>query len=352
VTALNIHYVKKNAADGGQMSYQQVDPKKGDNADRGERLVNGKGIVGHRPQLPDNALTEISNAITGKHEKDVQIDNDKYRSGSTDGMLVVKSEADLKDKLKELKAQHELPVIVRVNSMSEPFYSDSGLASAGGSGGAHVVTITDYDEKTGNVCIDNQWGRSADHDKNNPVSAHQLFIAMQSTAGAERAIKADCQADRDNGVYDPVKHLELLRYQKVNKELDGTQFAQGVWDATKEMQARWAQGGVSDQEKARERKELSNLIHTLPTETQLSIVQEEHKAHLIDDNRYQKELAVMGWKLGKEGADVTRMPGINPSADDKYNKQLTALKGALADLPADKQKQVLVKIAELMAKYK
>jgi len=44
----------------------------------------------------------------------------------------------------------------------EPFFSDSGAASAGGSGGWHFVTITGYDASSGLVSVDNQWGERND----------------------------------------------------------------------------------------------------------------------------------------------------------------------------------------------
>src|SRR5262249_23807100 len=90
----------------------------------------------------------------------------------------VHSDEEMKQALAQLKQEGKLPVIISVNTGNEPFWTDSGAGAAGGSGGGHVVTVTDYDEKTGIATMQNQWGSFSSHD----VSAHDLFLATKSPA--------------------------------------------------------------------------------------------------------------------------------------------------------------------------
>ena len=127
----------------------------------------GFGDAINHPNPTNHAIAGISDSIPGKHQKDVLL---QALRQTRDGVTGVHSQAELQAKLNDAKANHKLPVVVYVDTRNEPFYTDSGRGIAGGSGGDHVVTITDYDEKTGNVCIDNEWHKGADHGNDNPVA--------------------------------------------------------------------------------------------------------------------------------------------------------------------------------------
>lgn len=225
VTAVNLHYAKYNAEHGTNLRYEQVEPKAGDNADTGERLMdysvpggkevtNAKGPV-RSPNLEDGELTVISNAISSRWEPEVTLAHDKYHYGDKNVSLI-HSKEELGAKLKALKEQGKLPVIIRVNTNAEPFYTDSGAGTAGGSGGAHVVTITDYDERTGQIKVDNQWGSNADHG-NKPIHVHDLFTAMQSDQGIEDQLRKDVKWDREHHTVDPSKEQALLRMLRLKQ---------------------------------------------------------------------------------------------------------------------------------------
>ena len=334
VTAANIHWVQRNHHTDRQYRYEQREPNAGDPSDTGERKVDyskhpprlAKDADGpvHSPDLDDRDLTEISNAITGKKETDVQIEHEGDHCGSTKGTLTVKNEEELKAKLKDLKDHHRLPVIIRVESANEPFYTDSGQGAAGGSGGAHFVTVTDYDENTGEVCVDNQWGKKADHGKDNPVKVHDLYVAMESTADAEKSVAADVQYNKEHGIVDPVKEQELLRYKYWNGEIKDDEYAAAVKKSIADTQKRWDAGGVSEEEKQRERQELGNLIHLLPLKDQLDDLSTEHQAHILNDKQYENELVVAGKTL----ANMNQKDPAYQQCRDKYRQILDELSEA------------------------
>jgi len=155
----------------GSIRYEQRPPVPGMTPpDTGERLVDysrnppqvvvdGQGTPVQRPNLYPDAITEISNQITGKNEKDMVIVN---KALSANSAVNVGSEKDLQDALAKAKVEGRMPIIIYVHTSNEPFFSDSGEGAAGGSGGWHVVNITDYDAANALVSVDNEWGESAD----------------------------------------------------------------------------------------------------------------------------------------------------------------------------------------------
>ena len=342
VTAINLHYAKENAKNGTKIHYEQVTPTKGDLGDTGERLTDYSKnppqplkIDGEKvdpPHVDDNAVTQMSNIITGKNEKDVQIEQGGNVNGDTKGMVIVNSEAELKQQLKDAKDHNRLPMIVKVNTFSEPFNSDSFGAGAGGDAGSHVVTITDYDEKTGKVTVDNQWGKKNDHGKDDPLSTHELYIAMQKPEDAEKTIAADVKYNHEHGISDPVKEIELKRYE-ANLGGGDSIGRTSVTNSIHEMKRRWDKGGVSDAEKSKERHALNNLIAAMPMADQVTLIQAEHKAGIATDGQYENQVAILGIRMLK--------PTDNDPVTDMAKFDY---KAALAALTPAQQTDVLGKI--------
>lgn len=205
VTAVNVHYQThgydytdvngvEHHVPPGKLQYQQAEVKPGTNPpETGERLVDTStnppttimedwknNTPLRSPGLKDGDIAGISNKISGKDDT-VYLGHEKQVEGDLKGVTTFKNEEQLKDEIAKAKAEHKMPIIMRVHTGEEPFLHDSGGGKAGGSGGWHVVTITDYDEKTGRVKIDNQWGSHADHQgEGKEVSVHDLFQASRA----------------------------------------------------------------------------------------------------------------------------------------------------------------------------
>jgi hypothetical protein len=92
----------------------------------------------------------------------------------------VSSERDLADKLKALYNDGKLPALIYVDAGNEPFLSDSLGGVAGGSGAGHWVTVTGFDETSGTVSVDNQWGSGFDHES---MTLADLYAATRPIAG-------------------------------------------------------------------------------------------------------------------------------------------------------------------------
>jgi len=351
VTAVNIHWARYNAQTGRNIRYEQIDPKPGDRGDNGERLMDYGttppseitdpfGNPRRAPDLDDRDMIDISNQITGLNEKQVLLAADDNVCGSKQDITTVKSDAELAEKLKWMKEHGKLPALIRVDTNNEPFYSDSGQGSAGGSGGAHMLTVTDYDEKTGKVCIDNQWGSSADHGKLRAVSIHDLFTAMQDQFGAEQRLARDVQWNREHKISDPIKEMELIRMQRTNGTISDTEYKAAVEQAIKDTKNRW-DWGTDEGQKQRERRELAILIHQLPPKDQVPLLSAEYKAGIITQQKYADELDVAGFKIGRLHQRDGR-PGVT---DLDYEDGQRELRKAIADLPQQMQRKILQNIA-------
>jgi hypothetical protein len=139
---------------------------------------------------------------------------------------------ELRRELESAVDQHRLPVILKVNTGQEPFFTDSGGGAAGGSGGAHVVCVTGFNRETGEVQIDNQWGSGSDH----TVDIEDLYRTTMSPSERPQdtiaVLERECAENARNGRIDYGSELELLRLRRATEgsEMSDTEFdRQLVW---------------------------------------------------------------------------------------------------------------------------
>src|SRR5262249_24679877 len=141
--------------DNGERLYNRM---RGGNEE--EVLEDGKPV--RSPNLSEDQIESLSNIITGKNETGFVVVHDGYRSG--DNITRIKSRDELNDRLQQAQRDGKFPIIVRVDSANQPFFRDSNGGTAGGSDGAHVVTVTGYDAgPPAKVTVDNTWGSQSDH---------------------------------------------------------------------------------------------------------------------------------------------------------------------------------------------
>jgi hypothetical protein len=178
------------------------------------------------------------NALTKKEptsaEKSVVLASGEYYSGPGKQITKIETEEQLNAALQEAKDQGRLPIVVRVDGNNPPFWADSDRGKAGGSGAAHVITVTDYNPgPPPKVDIDNQWGKQADHTGDSALKVHELFLAMKEPAASMRdkphwkndkgepipGIIDVLQADVDSGQADARTKLELIRQKMIHDEL-------------------------------------------------------------------------------------------------------------------------------------
>jgi|GEM_PF-3689791 len=171
ITAANVYWQRRdtdpagNFAPKGTLRFVQDASKRNHfSGDTGERLMayysNPPKELAENPALSASALKEIANQISGKTDDGFVIEN-KIKAGRN--TVPVSSEKELRDSLAAVKQAGNFPAIIRVHTGNSPFLGDQGGGLSRSKGVWHVVCVTAYDETTGKVWIDNQWGRSSDH---------------------------------------------------------------------------------------------------------------------------------------------------------------------------------------------
>jgi hypothetical protein len=196
----------------------------------GEPAVDDAGKVIMNPNLRTADIGKVYDAIIGVKQGQITYVNADNFDGTYDVKVdsehvsLIKDEKNLEQSLIYAKSQHVLPLILKVNSDCDPFYKDSNRHIHPREAEAHVVTITDFtldkDGHISGVCIDNQWMLSADHDKNNSVSLHDLYVATLNSTDVIEALKADVNSAHGKHKNDYVKEMELVRLELLKNPKD------------------------------------------------------------------------------------------------------------------------------------
>jgi hypothetical protein len=177
------------------------------------------------------------------------------------GIVHVNNEQEMKDTLARLKREGKLPVVIAVDTNNEPFWSDSYGGDAAGSGGGHVVTVTDYDESTGVARMQNQWDKASSHD----VSAKQLFDATRDPRDRLSDLEKEVEEARKNNKPDYVREYELLRLQRQQGKISEADYDKKVTELTLERYRKFKESGAStpDQEYEKASREVVLMVKQL-----------------------------------------------------------------------------------------
>jgi hypothetical protein len=297
-TAGNIALEQQNRSTNppGQKRYEYREPVPG-SGDKGESLVdysqNPPKVLEHDPGLNTGnmgKLRDVEQAITGIHETGTVVGADSYVGDKSDGVQRVHSEKDLNDYLAQCKKDGKFPVTVVVDTTSEPFWTDSGSGTAGGSGGGHALNITDYiPGSPPKVTLDNSWGARADHDASNPVTTHDLYMAMEDPAKKAPDMQRDATQARAQGQPDHYKEFDEARLEHATnpvdknnpaaKQANDAKYEQNLQQAMQRAAQDWSQH-PNPTEQARAMKKLNDEIQSLPAEAQKRLQDQERQLNL------------------------------------------------------------------------
>lgn len=257
--------------------------------DTGERLYT-KNWLGHTelskltpPGLDNDQIIGAYLLVTGRHAEAFKalsnpFDPSNYLSERTPcgveiafdediagkGKLVdaIHTEADLRMKLETLaKTQNGFPIMVRVHTQNEPFYSDSGQGTKGGAGGWHAVRITGFVPPNG-VKIDNQWDSDVDHEAK-PIPLHQLYLAMKRPEKSVIDYERDVVANRKSGNIDTEMEFELLRTKHAVGQLSDYDYGAAVAKRYLEAKQRWQDQQKINKFDQKEKDRAEKLLHDM-----------------------------------------------------------------------------------------
>jgi YD repeat-containing protein len=248
----------------GHIRYEQREPHSPPPDDTGEWIVDSTTTPPTETRFDgmlSSDLTRTEELISGRHEAPYVLD----RTGDGPGTVRFNSEEELRARLAEAQARGHMPVVIAVDSMNEPFRTDSGGGSAGGSGAGHFVTVTSYDAEHNMVSIDNQWGDEHDHTVHTVggrtvdrrLSTHDLFAATAPHDLAEREAAADAahrqlDQDRERGVYDGRREVAALLMDRIALRVTPEEFDRRLVQLARESRQRWARTGESHPGERRE----------------------------------------------------------------------------------------------------
>ncbi|GEM_PF-1095658 len=365
VTAVNIHYQRN-----GSLRYEQHKPDPtATPPDDGERLYDysknppeevkaGRvtkflGLDNDQnyraPGLADEEIVDVGNQISGdKADWFIRYGGD----GDKGAVQEVETEKQLQDKLAYAKEHGELPIVVKVHSGNEPFWTDSGNGAAGGSGGWHVVTIQDYDAgPPAMVKLDNQWGSRVDHDTDGSmVSVHDLFHAMRDPKEEIPDLKKDVEYNRKKGIVDDYKELDLLRLERQNDEISEQEYAKQLNERIKEIGRHLKDNVPADpEEKKRLLRKLDRMTHGLPGAARLEALRQEHQAGILLDAVYDLKV---GWEftdLKKQRDKDIKDGKYDEDMKEEYCKEIAELKKILDEMPEKKKEELKEQIMHDLA---
>ncbi|MBP9094371.1 LysM peptidoglycan-binding domain-containing protein [bacterium] len=282
VTGVNLHIDQENRKTNprGQLRYEQHTIQPG-SAGTGERIIDYSSkpprVVENDPQINRENLgnlRDVYSAITGKKEEGIAIAHDSETVDKSDGVTRITSEQHLNDALAQAKKDGKMPLIVAVDATVEPFWTDSGSGTAGGSGGGHVVTITDYIAGTpAKVTIDNQWGKRADHDAARPLPVHDLYQSIKGKSHVITELEKDVTAAKEAGCPDQYKELDLARLKFQDGQTTLDDFEKEVIRLAKEVEEM-----PDDDNRKRSTERLRSTMDTIQLAVILKVLRQEKKA--------------------------------------------------------------------------
>ncbi len=318
VTALNMYHqteaftytdkqgVQHNVPPGA-MRYEQRKPVPGRADDTGERLVDTTTrppkVVDKSADIKDDAIVRVNNRLTGEVANDILLCHKDDVYGDASKVGTVGSQEELSDKIARAKAEKKLPLIIRVNTDNEPWLHDSGAGAAGGSGGAHVVTVTDYEPgPPARVQVDNQWGERDDHQGDKAISIHDLYGSMRPAGNRDQIalLQKDVDWDRAHNTIDTRKEFEILRLRHElpatdPQHLNDADFDRLMKEQIKEAGKRWneqrANRTFNEDEFKNGRRKLGDMVRSQPPDRRISWLGEIRKDGIINDVEYDRSLA-------------------------------------------------------------
>ncbi|MBX9689465.1 MAG: hypothetical protein K2X27_22335 [Candidatus Obscuribacterales bacterium] len=252
--------------------------------DTGERLVDYSrkppvevledGVPARHPMFAADQVFETLKILQGKAARDSVLFAAGYGYDTGRGTML-ESKEEFKQTLDTLKKEGRFPVVLSVNTVMEPFWSDSGGGLAGGSGGGHVVVITDYLD--GKVLCDNSWGRAKDHlSKERGIDVHDLYIAMQSRP--EKAIamlERDVKWNKENKTVDIFKEFEIVRLKRAAGQINDQSMYEQLGKAYIDTQASWeklkAENKLDPKEQERVRKLVGQSLEGMAPDMRLAL---------------------------------------------------------------------------------
>lgn len=355
VTAVNIAYVENEP----NKHYEQREPDPtATPPDNGERIIDHtknppEESPTHAPNLNDKDIHDVGKAIAGddsgwylRHESD---------KSKGDGVVAVKDEADLERQIADAKKNGNLPLVVKMHAGNEPFLTDSGYGAAGGSGGWHVVTITDYQAgPPAKISVDNSWGSSNDHAGNKQMTVHELYQSMRApdNAGQIAELKKDVDDARAAGHPDYAKELEVLRLQRDAKQLSPEEYQRKLNEEMTEIGKKWNEQRANgtfkeDAEYHKIQNKTWSLVHNLPPDQKMDLIHKQKDTGFYDAGQYKITVIQEAAENKRDQQKQVDEKKYDDEKKKQYEKSVEELNKIINEFPANQQEDIKKQIKDL-----
>lgn len=295
VTLTNVHYAKHNK----NVRYEQHAPS---GNSTGERLIDysknppvlvreGKRDI-TTPNLEDDHIVDIYRRVTGDTRETVYLAHKNEIAGAGKLMTTFETQEQLGAKLQELEKAGKLPVILKVNTNTEPFWTASGGGTEETREGPHVVTVRKFvDGNPPKVQIDNQYGSKNDHGPGRELTLNQLYLGTLSTEDATGIMQQKVEADRAEGKINHYNEMDLLRMQWLSEQIKPAEYNTKVVDMIKKVTDDWKQQRAAgtleeNEEYERTKVKIGDLIETQNSAGKMASFRVLAGTRVLDDDSF------------------------------------------------------------------
>ncbi len=353
MTAVNLFYQEYGNSN---VRYELFEPDgKPDNKFQSERLTDYTSatakVIGTDPGLNTQEIALVYAAIVSQVKEIAVLEQNSQPKDQAPGLHYFKTESELLSLLQEAKSQGRLPLVLRVDSRNDPFFTDRNLSSL--SGGNHVVTVTDIvDGATPTVTVDNQWGTANDHLGSRAIDLHTLYLATLPVASDTLAtfLRQDVQALQAAGALNVSKELQALLHEKAAHKIDSAEY----FDELKQLFVKFNSSdsgscSTSDDQSMRCKEDAAKLLNQavadLPAHDALNFLQFEREQGWVSLDQYENQLVKWGKKFSRSESELT--PHDNGKLNghrDPLRKGREVFDSMLAKLPEPVLRRILFEI--------
>jgi hypothetical protein len=163
-------------------------------------------------------VAKIYERITGDRDNSIFLRN-AFFVGENDRLRTFETEADLAQLLAKTK---KFPVMVHVDGSCPPL---DRYNLHPGADGNHVITISNYDPRSGIVKFSNWWGKLS---RGQSMSVHDLFIDTHYHSQVIKLLEKDVEWNKQHHQRNYEKEYELLRLQYGAKLISEAEFRRRI----------------------------------------------------------------------------------------------------------------------------
>jgi hypothetical protein len=353
MTAINLYFQRQHASDpkSDQLVYRihGKDDEMLDYSKAGVGTQKSPTVMTDRPLMTDDAMLDLSNAITGKEETEVIVGHKDSIVESKPGRVpTFQNEQEFANMLQRLQSRDKLPVLLRVYSGDDPFNTDAGQDAID----PHAVTVLSYTPgEPAMVEVDNSWGSLNDHLGARAVPLHQLYLAtlMEGSQEIRDTLTADASAAKSRGNLDAYSALEAIHQDVYAGALyTDPKLVARLDQIISETGDFWTRHNIPADDPSHDNvlNKLDDLLNHIEVGDELKLEKTQYDHHVIDEDQFEDILLLNAKELSNwKSINIDHHPSYTADAVAIFRQGRKNFLQCIADLPADKRAGFMRKLA-------